>query len=184
MEGFRIIPEDWRDVKREADMCEGVGKWKRQPVKKPEPKKPPGRPKKATGLPTWERRRAQGKCVDCELPPMPGRTRCKEHAARAARYAADQRAGRNSDLKTRRAAQRLCPDCGVPSPPRKQVCDECSRKRKAYAVESRERARRAGLCTRCKRRNAEEGRWRCARCLEERRREGRLNRAAGKGRKA
>lgn len=81
---FQIVPEDLEDLEREANFCLGIGPYAPKPAAPPEP------PPKPKG-PSKERRRAEGKCVDCEEPPAPGRTRCAKHGARAVRYAAAAR---------------------------------------------------------------------------------------------
>ena len=102
---FEIVPEDIEDLEREANFCLGIGPYapKKKEATTPEPEPEPAPPEPEPKVPTWERRRAEGKCADCEEPPEPGQTRCARHRARAARYAA---AARQTAV-----AQGKCPRC-------------------------------------------------------------------------
>ena len=108
-----------------------------------------------------------------------------------------------------RIAQGLCPRCGDrPPAPERSVCEPCAAKRNAASRArdarlraqgkprrnpvrareyERERSRREraarhadGICTRCGRAPAAEGRTSCERCLEQRRASDRANYAVGK----
>ncbi len=151
-------------------------------------------------------RRAQGLCVRCgKRPPAPHRSQCEVCAAKC-RPADLERYHRRT---AERVAQGLCPKCGKQPPaPDRSVCEPCNEKtnrasrardarlraagmprrdpQRARAYE-RERSRKeravrqaGGICTRCGKLPAVEGRASCERCLEKRRASDRARYTAGK----
>ena len=166
--------------------------------------------RRARDLKRWHRRvaerRANGTCIRCgKRPPQPHRSDCEPCAEK--RRAADLE--RHHRRTAERTALGLCPRCGKQPPaPERFLCEPCGEKRnrasrardarlraaglprrdsdKARAYE-RDRSRReadirreAGLCTRCGKQPAAEGRASCEPCLEKRRAADREKYAAGK----
>ncbi len=166
--------------------------------------------RRAQDLKRWHRRvadrRARGMCIRCgKHPPAPDRSDCDPCAEK--RRKADLK--RHRRRTSERAAQNLCPRCGTREPePERSLCAPCGEKqnRASRARDARLRAaslprrdparareyerdrsrreadirREAGLCTRCGKQPAAEGRASCGPCLEKRRAADRAKYAAGK----
>ena len=151
-------------------------------------------------------RKAKGLCPKCgKRPPATHRSQCGVCAAK--RRPADLE--RYHRRTAERVARGLCPKCGKQPPaPDRQLCEPCNEKQKgasrardarlraegkprrdpararAYERERsrKERAERQaeGMCTRCGKHPAAEGRASCEPCLEKRRASDRAKYAAGK----
>ncbi len=166
--------------------------------------------RRARDLERWHRRvderRARGLCRTCgKRAPEPERGQCEPCAGK--RRSADRE--RHRRRTAARVADGKCPRCGIrPPAAERSICDICAEKtnRASRTRDARLRAagvprrdpvkareyehdrsrreadtrREAGICTRCGKRPAADGRASCEPCLEKRRAADRAKYAAGK----
>ena len=118
---------------------------------------------------TYQRLREAGLCVTCRAPAVQGKSRCeacaKKSVERASRWYKQHKEESKEYWRKRyfnNCIAGKCPLCGAPAEEGHTACRACMDKNKQRYHDNRV----AGICTRCRKNAAAEGRALCLDCID------------------